>query len=135
MNRLCFFLGLSAGIILILIALMHSLIGWQAAKPEFVQAGLRTDLLQGLLINWHFGSVGTLTLGVVVVVLVVQMRRGQPVPSFLPLVLIGCAYCAYGVWALIVADMNPFFCMFILPGTLLVLMPISISKSKSKLSS
>lgn len=133
MHRTRYFLGLSAGVMLILIALMHSLIGWQAAKPEFVQAGLRADLLQGLLINWHFGGVGTLTLGAVVLILVVQMRRdGRQAVRFLPLGLIGCAYIAYGAWALVVADMNPFFCMFIVPGLLLVLSSVSFSQPQDK---
>ena len=36
-------------------------------------------------------------------------------------VLVGLAYAAFGVWALAISGMNPFFLIFVVPGILLAI--------------
>jgi len=70
--------------------------------------------------EWVVVGLGVCLLGfgVIVVALFTQRVRGASV-SWLPAHVIGAAYLAFGVWAL-VGGFNPFFFVFVVPAVLLV---------------
>src|SRR5689334_13673597 len=118
MSRLRASLGILCGIVLVASAGAHSLLGWPAMRAQLATAGAPRDLVTGLSIGWHFAGLAILLFGVLALWLFAESLRGRPV-SLRPLVLVGVAYAAFGVWALAVGDMNPFFLIFVVPGLLL----------------
>jgi hypothetical protein len=113
-------LGLVAGVILILSSGAHSLLGWPGLRGQLVAAQTPADLVQGLMLGWQFGGVAMLAFGIIVVATFARGFRGETV-SMLPAAVIGAAYLAFGAWALLAIELNPFFLVFIVPGVLLVL--------------
>lgn len=87
-------------------------------RAQLTSAGASPDLIAGLSVGWNFGGVAILLFGVLALWLFGKALRGRPV-SLEPLVLVGLVYAAFGVWALTVGGMNPFFLIFIVPGLLL----------------
>lgn len=118
MRRLHPILGLLTGVVLLASAAMHSLMGWPALRASLTSAGVAPDLIAGLGIGWNFGGVCMTLFGVLALWQFGAALRGRPA-SLRPLVLIGVAYAAFGVGALLVGDMNPFFLIFIVPGIML----------------
>jgi hypothetical protein len=111
-------LGILTGVILLASAAMHSFMGWPALRASLTSAGVAPDLIAGLGIGWNFGGTCMTLFGVLALWLFGAALRGRPV-SLRPLVLIGIAYAAFGVGALVAGDMNPFFLIFIVPGIML----------------
>lgn len=120
MARVRAVLGLVAGAILILSSAAHSFLGWKGLRGQLAAVPVPPDLVRGLRIGWQFGGVAMLTFGLIVVALFARRFRGESV-SMLPAVVIALAYLAFGAWALLVSDFNPFFFLFIVPGVLLAL--------------
>ena len=121
MSRLRALLGVLCGVILVGSAAAHSLLGWPAMRAGLRSAGAAPDLVTGLSIGWHFAGLAILLFGVLALWQFGAALRGHAV-SLRPLVLVGVAYAAFGVWALVVGQMNPFFLMvFVVPGVLLAI--------------
>ena len=121
MSRLRALLGVLCGVILVGSAAAHSLLGWPALRGQLERAGAPADLVTGLSIGWHFAGMAILLFGVLALWQFGAALKGRVV-SLRPLVLVGVAYAAFGVWALVVGQMNPFFLMvFVVPGILLAI--------------
>jgi hypothetical protein len=118
-NRLRVVLGIVAGVILVGSSAAHSLLGWKRLGAALASAGAPPDLITGLGIGWHFAGVAMLTFGVIVIRLFADLRRRHV--SLWPALIIAVVYLAFGVGALAVSDMNPFFLVFIVPGLMLLL--------------
>lgn len=89
-------LGLVAGVLLILSAAAHSLMGGKAMGAQMEAAHVPLDLSRGLLVGWHFGGVAMLAFGLIAVAVFAKRLRGESV-SALPAVVIGLAYLGFGV--------------------------------------
>jgi hypothetical protein len=119
MARLRASLGLIAGLLLILSAAAHSILGWKGLHEQLLAARVPPDLLRSLKIGWQFGGLAMLVLGTIVVALFVMRLRGQNVSS-LPALFVALGYLAFGAWAMLATRFDPFFLVFIVPGLLLV---------------
>ena len=118
MNRLRIPVALLAGVLLVLSGAAHSLLGWKQLGLALAAAQAPPDLITGLSIGWHFAGVAMLVFGCIVVGTFLDAMRNRPV-SFRPVALIALAYVLFGIWALTVSDLNPFFLVFIVPGLML----------------
>jgi hypothetical protein len=118
MNRLRAPLGLLAGVLLIVSSAAHSLLGWRQLGIALAATQAPADLVTGLSIGWHFAGLAMFAFGCIALVTFADALRGRPV-SFRPAAIIALVYLLFGVWALKVSDVNPFFLVFIVPGLLL----------------
>ena len=119
MNKIRIILGFVAGAILVASSGAHVFLGWPAIRKLLRDAHVPNDLLGGVMIVWEFGGVAMLTFGCIVLWLFTQLINGRST-SLRPALLIGIAYVAFGVWALALGGLSPFFLLFIIPGLLLV---------------
>ena len=119
MSRVRTLLGFASGAILVLSSAAHSLLGWPQIAAALAKTNAPPDLVRGLAIGWHFGGVSMLLFGILVILLFAEARKGRPV-SLRPALLIGGAYAVFGIGALAVSGVDPFFLVFIVPGLLLV---------------
>ncbi|MEP7272446.1 MAG: hypothetical protein ABI882_13165 [Acidobacteriota bacterium] len=111
-------LGVIAGVLLILSSAAHALLGWKAISAQLASVQVPADLLTGLRIGWQFGAAVMLALGIIVVILFSKRLRGE-MASTMPAVVISIAYLSFGIWAMIVSNFDPFFLVFLIPGSLL----------------
>ena len=118
MNRLRIGLGLLAGVLLVLSSAAHVLLGWKQLGIELAKTQAPLNLVSGLSIGWHFAGVAMLAFGCIVLFTFVEALRGRPV-SFRPVGFIALVYIVFGIWALSVSNLDPFFLVFIVPGLLL----------------
>jgi len=119
MTRLRTFLGLAAGAILVASSAAHSLLGWPRLRGELAASDTPTDLVTGLAIGWHFAGVAMLAFGCIVLWLFVDRLRGRAA-DLGPALLIALVYVGFGIWALVVSGVDPFFLIFIVPGLMLL---------------
>jgi hypothetical protein len=112
-------IGIIASVILILSSGLHSLMGWPAIAKELAVTTAPADLVLGLRIGWLWGGVAILVFGIITLATFVMRMRGNAMPTF-PITIMGAAYTAFGVWALIVSR-EPFFLIFVVPGILLLI--------------
>ena len=119
MSRIRIIMGFVAGAILIASSGAHAFLGWPAIRLLLKRANVPNDLLGGVMVVWQFGGVAMLTFGCIVLWLFTQLINGRSM-SLRPALLIGLAYVAFGVWALAIGGLSPFFLLFIIPGLLLV---------------
>lgn len=112
-------LGIIGAVVLIVSSAMHSLMGWPAIVQQLRAANAPPDLITGLQIGWHFGGVAMLVFGVITLLTFVHRLKGDMVRATSAMI-IGAAYTAFGVWALVASAFNPFFLIFIVPGVLLL---------------
>lgn len=120
-------LGLLAGAILVLSSAAHSLLGWKQLEKSLAAVQAPADLVQRVEIGWLFGGVAILTFGCVAIAVFANAFRGRAV-SLLSTGIIGVAYLAFGIWALLRTG-NPFFYIFIVPGAMLGLASIPARRS------
>jgi hypothetical protein len=111
--------GIVGGIMLLLSAGAHSVLGWKSIGGELAAAGVPADLLRGVKIGWQFGGACMVVFGVIAINLFVRRLRGSADAGW-PVLLIGAGYLAFGLWALVVSGFNPFFAVFIVPALLLI---------------
>jgi hypothetical protein len=109
---------------MIVSAAAHSLLGWKELKGVLGATQVPAELIQTLGLGWNFGGVAMLAFGCIVVAVFAQRLRGQTV-SAMPAHVIGATYVAYGVGALLVTRFDPFFLIFVVPGVMLLIAPIS----------
>jgi hypothetical protein len=115
-RRLSRALGATSGVLLLVSAAAHSLLGWPALAADLTKAGVGADLTFGLQVGWHFGGVAMVVFGLVV--LHACLGEGGGGPEALPVGAIGLAYVAFGAWAY-TSSGDPFFFVFLVPGALL----------------
>jgi len=113
-------LGLIAGVILLLSAFAHSILGWKAMSDQLAQTNAPPDLVQGLRVGWVFGGVVMLVLGTLSISTFLKRFRGQPVSTFAT-ALVSIAYLAFGAWAMVTTSGDPFFMIFVVPAVLLAI--------------
>jgi hypothetical protein len=118
MTRLRIAVGLLAGVLLILSSAAHVLLGWKQLGIALAAAHTAPDLITALSIGWHFAGAAMLAFGCIVLVTFFDAMRRRPV-SFRPVGFIALVYLLFGLWALKVSDLNPFFLVFIVPGLML----------------
>ena len=116
-------LGLLAGVILILSAGAHSILGWKAMNERLAQTNAPPDLVQGLQVGWMFGGPVMIVFGILCITTFLKRFRGQPASTFAP-VLISIAYLAFSVWAAVFTGGDPFFVIFVIPAVLLAIASI-----------
>jgi len=119
MTRVRNVLGLIAAIIILLSSGAHSFLGWKALGAQLAATNAPGDLVNGLRIGWQFGGAAMLGFGLIVAMIFVHRLRGDGVPTFFALI-VGVLYVAFGAWALVVSDFEPFFAIFIVPGVMLL---------------
>lgn len=120
MSKLRNVLGLIAGAILVLSSGAHTFLGWQALGAELARTNAPADLVTGLEIGWRWGGAAMLVFGIVVIATFFKRYRGEPASTF-GAALVAVAYIAFGAWALVHSNYDPFFFIFIVPGVLLAL--------------
>jgi hypothetical protein len=120
MHRARLILGFIAAAMFIASSATHSFLGWAGLRSALVAASAPPDLIAGLALGWHFAGAAMLAFGVMVVLLFTDRWRGCAV-SLRPALVIAVLYILYGVWALILNDVDPFFLVFVIPGTMLLL--------------
>ena len=112
--------GLVVGVLFVVSAAAHSLLGWKELGAGLAKVSAPPDLARGLAIGWHFGGAAMLAFGVIVILLFLEARR-NPAVSLRPALVIGATYVVFGDAAFFLGAFNPFFFLaFILPGLLLV---------------
>ena len=124
MTKLRSILGLIAGTLMILSAGMHSFLGWKALSAELAKAQVPAELTAALAAGWTFGGAAMLAFGCIVIALFVRRLKGEAVALW-PAIVIGTTYVAFGAWALAANNFDPFFLVFVIPGTLLLVASIS----------
>jgi hypothetical protein len=120
MSKLRSILGLIAGVILVLSSGAHTLLGWQALGAELAKTNTPAELVTGLEIGWKWGGAAMLAFGIAVIATFLQRYRGEPASTFVP-AIVSVVYLAFGAWALVHSNYDPFFFIFIVPGVLLAL--------------
>ena len=120
MDRLRIVLGLLGGAIIAASSVVHSLMGWPVMRAGLDTVAAPPDLVAGLRVGWQFAGLAILVFGIITIALFAERLRGRLVP-LLPVMIIAVAYTAFGVWALVSSDMNPFFLIFVVPGLMLLL--------------
>lgn len=120
MSRLRNVLGIVVGGFLVLSSAAHSVLGWRAIGAELAKTNAPADLVTGLEIGWKWGGAAMLVFGVIICAVFLKRYRGEPVPTGGP-ALVSVAYIAFGAWALMHSNYDPFFFIYIIPGLLLAL--------------
>lgn len=120
MSKLRSVLGLIAGAMLVLSSGAHTFLGWQALGAELAKTNTPAELVTGLEIGWKWGGAAMLAFGAIVIAVFLKRLRGEPASTFAPAV-VSVAYIAFGAWALVHSNYDPFFFIFIVPGVLLAL--------------
>jgi hypothetical protein len=120
MNRFRSILGLVAGVVMMLSAAMHSLLGWKQIKSELAPLHAPADLVRAIGTGWNFGGAAMLAFGFIVVALFAHRLKGSTV-TLRPALVIGATYVAFGAAAMAVNDFDPFFLVFVIPGVMLLI--------------
>ena len=116
-------LGIIAGVILILSAFAHSVLGWKAMGEQLAKTNAPADLVQGLQIGWIFGGVVMIVFGILAISTFVKRFRGEQASTFAP-ALISIAYLGFAAWAAVITGGDPFFMIFVVPAVLLAIASI-----------
>lgn len=107
--------GWILGILLILSALAHALVGWPELRAELSGAGAGEELVGALAVGWFFGSMAMLVFGLIV--LRIMVRRADPDP----LRFIAVGYLVFGVVAFVARGFETQFLLLIIMGLLLAI--------------
>lgn len=118
MNRIRIVMGLLAGSLVVLSSAAHSLLGWKQLRLALDETHAPPSLVTGLSIGWHFAGVAMFAFGCIVLATFTDALRRRPV-SLRPVGFIALVYLLFGVWALRVSNLDPFFLVFIVPGSML----------------
>ncbi|MFL6707895.1 MAG: hypothetical protein ACJ8HI_06785 [Massilia sp.] len=119
MRKTALTLGYTAGILVLLSAAAHMLLGWSGMRTELGKAGAPAELIDGVQMGWQFGGVAMIVFAAIIFAAFQAYRRGQPLQA-LPLQAIGLGYVLYGLAQWLFAGSGPFALVFILPGGLLL---------------
>ena len=108
-----------AGAFLLLSACAHTLLGWKSLSGRLTENQIPADLTQALAIGWHFGGVAMVGFALIVILSFARFRRDERT-SLAPVTLIALTYLAFGAFALVATQFDPFFLIFIVPGLMLL---------------
>jgi hypothetical protein len=122
---------MTGGVLLLLSALAHGLLGWPAVRAELTGAGVGPKLLPGMAIGWLFGSFSMAIFGIIVFWSGRSWWRGRAVWS-VPACVIGAGYGLFGVAALIFNGGGPHFIGFILIGVIVVAGAVSSGAARAR---
>lgn len=106
------------GVLSIVLAFPHALLGWPAIAGELVRSGVDPDRVAGIAVGWHFGSVAMTALGLVLL----AAARSVPTSAwaFRATLAVGAAYVAFGVGAVLYRSPRPQFLAFVVLGALIL---------------
>jgi hypothetical protein len=110
-------LVLLAGVVMILSAAAHGLLGWPAMLQALHGAGAPADLAAALSIGWYFGSMAMLVFGVVTVLSALRLRRGDS-SGVTTIRVIAAGYVLFGLAAILYRHLNAHFLLFVVTGAL-----------------
>lgn len=110
--------GILSGAILILSSFAHAFAGWPPFQRALSESGVPGDLISGLRVGWHFGSLAMFCFGVMTLWLAVKILRGQEISSE-PIQVIAVAYFLFGISALLTQGQNLHYVFFVLTALLL----------------
>ena len=116
-------LGIVAGVILILSAFAHSVLGWKAMSEQLARTNAPADLVQGLQVGWVFGGPVMLVFGILSIATFLKRFRGERASTLAP-VLISIVYLGFSAWAAFITGGDPFFMIFVVPAVLLAIASI-----------
>ena len=120
MHRARIIVGIIAGLLLLASSVAHSVLGWRQLGVELARANAPADLITGLMIGWQFAGAAMVAFAVIALWHFVDALRRRPV-SLRPVIIIALVYLAFGTWALLASDLEPFFFfVFIVPGVMLL---------------
>lgn len=110
-------LGLAGGVILVLISIAYSWLGWQQLYASLAVAQTPSDLVKTIRMGWHFGGIAIFTFGCIALTVFMRVLRDQPA-SFLSIrwIALACSIC--GLWALATTQ-NPWVFTFIVASAML----------------
>lgn len=110
-------LGAVSGAMLVASSAMHSFLGWPSLRGQLQAVNAPASLIGGLAIGWHFAGLAIWAFGIIALKLFVDRLRGRPAELW-PAKFIAVVYTLFGIGA-IVASMEPFFLIFVVPGALM----------------
>ena len=112
------YVGLFAGLMLVLSCGVHTITGWDAVRSQLSKTNAGPDLAKGLMVSWMFGGMATLVMGAITVLIFGRRIRGQQV-SLEPARVISIGYVVFALWVALTNDFDPFFLVFLAPAVLL----------------
>ena len=105
------------GTLSVLLAGPHAFLGWPSIAEGLVAARVDPDLVAGISVGWYFGSLSMVALGSVV--LLVAHAARTDLWAFRAALVVGLAYVAFGVAALLYRSPRPQFGAFLVTGILI----------------
>ena len=115
------------GILMVLSAIPHALLGWPPFASELRSAGLSPDLIAGLATGWYFGSAAMVALGLAVLVSARHLSSSRP--AYLATLSVGVVYLAFGAAASVARFPKPQPLMFLALGLLITFAAISAQRA------
>jgi hypothetical protein len=106
-----------AGLVMLLSAAAHGMLGWPAMSQGLADAGAPADLAGGLAAGWYWGSVAMIAFGLIVLAAALRVRRGDPSLNA-PVLMIAVCYVMFGLAAFVARHNEPFFFLFVATGLL-----------------
>ncbi len=107
--------GLIGGLFALLSAFAHAFAGWPAMAAPLDQAQVAPDIEGALMVGWCWGSFTLAGTGLVVLGQAWNALRGQRVDR-ITVGFVSMTYIAFGIWAMLMRDLNPHFLGFVLIG-------------------
>jgi hypothetical protein len=119
MNRARAILGIFVGVLLILGACAHSLLGWQRIGRELASAQSPADLTAGVGVVWHFAGASMVAFGLIVILVFLQAMKNAST-SLVPPIITALLFLFSGAYSLYLSHLKPFFWSFVVLGLLLL---------------
>lgn len=106
----------TTGVLMVVSGFAHALAGWPELQSELA-GRVDPDGLEVAAIGWHFGSVAMVTFGLLGLLSVARLRRGEVGARWTP-VLVGAAYVLFAVGAFAYRGLRVHFLGFLILGLL-----------------
>lgn len=128
MKRIIFLtILLITGMLMALGALGHSLSGIDQVKTELSKVGASEEITKLVIVVWHFTGAAMVTFGMLVVWVWNRVRKGEK-NVLIVSALIGVLYLLYGIAAVRYFNGEPFFYVFVVFGSLLLVSSTALRK-------
>jgi hypothetical protein len=119
MRRLSEYLVFVTGLVMLLGAIPHAVVGWPAMNAMLGTYGVDASTVGALTVGWYFGSSAMVALGVVAILACLEMRRGRGAARVYAAAA-GACYLAFGLAAYLGRGFNPHFLFFVGLGAVLL---------------
>lgn len=119
-SRVATIAGSLGGVLMLLSAPAHSLLGWPELRAGLGRTSVPPDLVRALQIGWHFGGLAMAAFGAITLHVFRSRARGSRT-SAAPGWIVAVLYLGFGAAALLVTGFDPFFLVFVVPGALVLL--------------